>query len=190
MKLRLVRALQRGGVTAEIRPDIWGIWRGQDRRRRVIGELAGGEIDLLKLRQRLTAAGDPYREVLKWNQNACQCATPEVNSRHLPPLLDRLILSCPSPARRRTFSDAARSLRQAVFHAAEKSVYCGDSATRRLTSLRHRFSGTDQAFVWDLVLREASKLELAKAHNLRPDAVDTKALSVLRTLAQLYGPDM
>jgi len=70
MKQRLVRALQRGGVTAEIRPDIWGVWRGRDRRRRMIGELPGREIDLLKLNAHLTPVGDPYHVVMTWNQTA------------------------------------------------------------------------------------------------------------------------
>ena len=49
MNKRFVRALERGGMAAQIRVDRWGIWRGRDRRTRKIGEVSGTEIDLLRL---------------------------------------------------------------------------------------------------------------------------------------------
>ncbi len=67
MNQRLRRALQRGGVAAQVRPEAWGVWRGQDRRGRMIGTLSGAEIDIMRLRGELKPIGDAQSEVLVWS---------------------------------------------------------------------------------------------------------------------------
>jgi len=66
MTKRLTRALQRGGVVAQIRPEAWGVWRGRDRRGRMIGTLSGAEIDILRLRGDLKPIGGTESKVLIW----------------------------------------------------------------------------------------------------------------------------
>ena len=58
MNRRLLRALERGGVAAPIASDRWGVWRGRDRRTRMIGVLSGAEIDVLRVRDVLHPLGD------------------------------------------------------------------------------------------------------------------------------------
>ena len=67
MTQRLRRALQRGGVAAQIRPEAWGVWRGQDRRGRMIGTLSGAEVDIMRLRGELKPSGDDHPQVLTWS---------------------------------------------------------------------------------------------------------------------------
>ncbi len=67
MKQRLIRALQRGGVVAQIEPDRWGVWRGRDRRGRVIGVLTGAEIDVLRVRESLKPLGDGAPPIFVWS---------------------------------------------------------------------------------------------------------------------------
>lgn len=66
MKSRLIRALQRGGIVAEIGPDRWGVWRSKDRRGRMIGVLTGAEIDVLRVREALKSLGDGQPPILVW----------------------------------------------------------------------------------------------------------------------------
>lgn len=66
MNRRLLRALQRGGLAAEIDPDRWGIWRGRDRRGRMIGVATGGEVDVLRMRNSLQRLGDEMPTLLVW----------------------------------------------------------------------------------------------------------------------------
>lgn len=68
MKQRLIRALQRGGVVAEIEPDRWGVWRGRDRRGRIIGVLTGAEIDVLRVRESLKPLGDGTPPIFVWSE--------------------------------------------------------------------------------------------------------------------------
>ena len=175
MNQRLVRALQRGGVAAEIRDDIWGVWRDQDRRRRMIGIMSGGEIDLLKLSENLKSEDDPCRVVLSWDQNSGKTIPLDSPAAISYPLLNRLILNSQSPALRQAFARAVRAYRRDVARTIfnEKADF--------------GFEDSDRTFLSALVLRDASKLELAKAYMLRPDAVETKALSLLRELAEVYG---
>ncbi len=66
MNRRLLRALQRGGLAAEIEPDRWGIWRGRDRRGRMIGVATGGEVDVLRMRNSLQCFGNEVPTLLVW----------------------------------------------------------------------------------------------------------------------------
>ena len=67
MTPRLKRALQRGGVTARVRDDTWGVWRSRDRRGRMIGTVSGADIDLLRLRNCLKPLGDHRPPILIWS---------------------------------------------------------------------------------------------------------------------------
>jgi len=194
MTARLVRALRRGGVTTEIRPDIWGVWRARDRRFRMIGTLVGGEVELMKLSEHLKAADDRCRMVWVWNEDAKPRSPLAVDYVAAHPLLNLLILKCHSPTLRRTFSHVAKSFRGDVALAARnKQCQCDQSvgivadACLRLSRIRDALSKVDHAFLSALVLNETSKSDLTKAYDLRPDAIETKAMSVLRILAQVYN---
>ena len=69
MKPRLIRALQRGGVTSEIGPERWGVWRNRDRRGRIIGVLTGAEIDVLRTRESLKPLGDGQPPIFIWPES-------------------------------------------------------------------------------------------------------------------------
>ena len=84
MSQRLRRALQRGGVTAQIRPEAWGVWRGQDRRGRMIGTLSGADIDIMRLRGELKPIGKSQSEILVWTGTK----TPAISTHAIAPILD------------------------------------------------------------------------------------------------------
>jgi len=179
MTRRLVRVLQRGGVTARIRPDVWGIWRATDRRRRCVGSLLGREIELMKLNEQLKPLGALSPAVWVWNFDArvrAEQAVFQANRFAAPALLHHLILNSSSERQSQEISYAAKLFRR-------------DHAQARigLSRTRDAMLVEDQAFLQALVLTEASKSQLAKAYGLRPDAVETKALSVLRELAKIYA---
>ena len=67
MSERLLRALQGGGLTTPIERDLWGVWRGRDRRRRMIGTFSGAEVEVLRLQSRLAPLGDGVPPVLIWS---------------------------------------------------------------------------------------------------------------------------
>lgn len=69
MKARLVRALQRGGMAVQIGADRWGVWRGRDRRGRMIGVISGAEIDVLRMREALQPWGEGQPPILVWNKS-------------------------------------------------------------------------------------------------------------------------
>lgn len=109
MSERLLRALQGGGITSPIERDLWGVWRGRDRRRRMIGTLAGAEIDVLRLQARLVPMGDDLPPILVWSGTAARSA--EISQgdarvlRAAPiyasgPALEHLIARCSDPAQR------------------------------------------------------------------------------------------
>ena len=66
MNTRLLRALQRGGVAAQTQSDLWGVWRGKDRRGRKIGALNGCDVEILRVRGQLKALGDHDPPLLVW----------------------------------------------------------------------------------------------------------------------------
>lgn len=66
MTARLMRALQKGGVTAKLRSDQWGVWRQRDRRGRVIGCLSDREVERLQLRECLKPLGG-VTDALIWS---------------------------------------------------------------------------------------------------------------------------
>lgn len=175
MNQRLVRALQRGGVAAEVRRDMWGVWRDHDRRRRMIGTLPGREIDVLILSENLKSEDDPYQVVLSWDQNSDKTIPPDSFTTISRPLLNHLVLKSQSPTLRQAFLRAVKAYRRD-----DARMIFNDKADCE-------FEEADHAFLSALVLGDASKLELAKAHRLRPDAAETKALSLLRGLAEIYG---
>nr|WP_070958544.1 hypothetical protein [Hyphomonas sp. Mor2] len=69
MKPRLVRAVQRGGMVVHLGADRWGIWRGRDRRGRMIGETNGADVDVLRLRGALKPLGDGQPTILVWGES-------------------------------------------------------------------------------------------------------------------------
>lgn len=175
MNQRLLRALQRGGVAAEIQHDMWGVWRDHDRRRRMIGIMSGGEIDLLKLNENLKSIDDPYQVVLSWDDSSDKHIPPDSLTAISHPLLTHLILKSQPTALRQAYSHAVRAYRR------------DDARTIINDKADCKIEDADHAFLSALVLDDASKLELAKAYRLRPDAVETKALSLLRRLAEVYS---
>lgn len=191
-----MRALQRGGVTAEIRPDTWGVWRTKDRRRCTIGTLPGREIELMKLSEHLKVAANSDTVVWVWNRDTVpltELALMEMNSHPPRPLLIDLILKCHAAMPRKTLSRAAISFRQDVARVRGNDKYRMEDeagaeacASIRLSRVRDALSHEDHAFLDDMVLRKASKARLSKAFELRPAATVTKALDVLRELTQIY----
>lgn len=220
MKSRLIRALQRGGVTAELRPDLWGVWRASDRRGRVIGTLSGADIDILRLQQNLKPLGNELPTVLIWS-GAIEVepnAQPiDVNSlSDVDPLnatlLEVILRKTMSP----TIRDALRRACEWFRHDIEQAGQSGSHVTmnwdrlgaeasssslrhhtpirsqnraaarRRLAQLADRFSEADFAILEQTVMRELSRTQLAKAHNLRPSVVERRASGILQALVDFY----
>lgn len=114
MKPRLIRALQRGGVTASLRTDLWGVWRAPDRRGRVIGTLSGADVDVMRLQDKLKPLGDGPATVLTWSGNtkvepAASSVDPQVfiSAQPAPASVLELIL------RKMTSPDSRDALRRA-----------------------------------------------------------------------------
>ena len=116
MTARLVRALQKGGVTAKLRSDQWGVWRQRDRRGRIIGCLSDREVERLQLRECLKPFVD-VGDALIWC-GAAHAFEPGQNPSHqsearlseqrvAAPYIESIILKQTAP----TFRE---SLRQAV----------------------------------------------------------------------------
>lgn len=109
MSERLLRALQGGGITSPIERDLWGVWRGRDRRRRMIGTLTGAEIDVLRLQSRLAPMGDETLPILVWSGALAPSGDIGPGDarvlRSAPiyatgPALEQLIAQCRDPAQR------------------------------------------------------------------------------------------
>lgn len=104
MKMRLLKALQRGGVAASTGDDTWRIWRSKDRRGRVIGTLSGAEVDILRLRNDLKPMGKDDDQVLVWagkrfEQVSISPGAPDLlppAEAHARSLLEMLVANCPS----------------------------------------------------------------------------------------------
>jgi len=119
MKPRLIRALQRGGVAAEIRTDTWGVWRTRDRRGRVIGHLSGSDIDILRFQNRLKPVGAEDQTVLVWGGEREIPSRPvEMGASALvnAPLIDASVLEAlfrktPSPEMRERLRRACEAFR-------------------------------------------------------------------------------
>lgn len=109
MSVRLLRALQGGGITSPIERDLWGVWRGRDRRRRMIGTLTGAEIDVLRLQSRLAPFGDEVPPILVWSGAVAASEDAGPGDAHVlreapiyatGPALEHLISRCGDPAQR------------------------------------------------------------------------------------------
>lgn len=127
---RLLRALQKGGVTAPVRAEEWGIWRHPDRRGRIIGVLTEREIERLQLRGHLKPLGIG-QATLTWSGPAIADAVH--TSSEGPPIqlaptvaasfiyIDALILKQSAPAFRAGLRRAVQAFRQDVQAAAVSS---------------------------------------------------------------------
>ena len=223
MKPRLMRALQRGGVTAEVRSDLWGVWRSADRRGRVIGTLSGAEIDILRLQQKLKPLGSDPPMVLIWAGavEAEPTAQPldikllsdadPVNAT----LLEAILRKASSPTARDALRRACEWFRHDVEQAGQSGSHVtmnwdrlgaeasssslqhhspirsrqNSVARGRLAQLADRLSDLDLSVLELTVIRELSRVQLAKAHDLRPSVAERRASGILQTLVEFYAAD-
>lgn len=131
MTPRLLRALQRGGVTAEIRADVWGIWRAPDRRGRVIGTVSGADIDILRLQKNLKPLGADREAVLVWaGETGPATEAPQMDAAALTdtahnssPLLEAILRKTPSPDAREALRRACEQFRHDLEHASHSAGY-------------------------------------------------------------------
>lgn len=193
MTRRLVRALQRGGVTAEIRPEVWGVWRTKDRRRRMIGKLTGHEIELMKLDEYLKPSQGTCQRVWTWSEDGAPLEPSKTIVRAPRPLLHDVLSKSRSPQLRQAFSHAGKCFRRDIKlvngDADRQTKQCAEAvsdAQTRLSRLRDMLSREDHTFLQALIMTDSSRLRLSKVYALRPDAIETKALSVLRVLTEVY----
>lgn len=123
MTQRLLRALQRGGCTIDLGDDRWGVWRGQDRRGRVIGTLAGADIEVLRLRKEIAPLAGQDQFVFVWTGPQAKRETVTINADVLRDearapspqiLLERILRNVPCPNMRRWLSQAAVDYREDV----------------------------------------------------------------------------
>lgn len=126
MSGRLIRALQSGGMAVQVRDDLWGVWRGRDRRTRKIGELSAPEIDLLRLRGSLAPVAETEPQILIWigpmtaGENP-KPGTTALQSIHPPkdgPLIELIISNRKHDGLRELIRSTAMSYRQDVEAAA------------------------------------------------------------------------
>ena len=116
MSARLIRALERGGIASQIERDAWGIWRGRDRRCRMIGKLSGAQVDLLRMQKSLAPLGEEVPPILIWTGPQQSSETPASNGTALErilvdgrgSLLQHIISKCRDPALRRSYRRAAQ----------------------------------------------------------------------------------
>lgn len=187
---RVLNALYRGGVTAETRPDVWAVWRGADRRRRQVGTLPGAYIDLLRLHGFLTRQASEQGCVMRWQTEDPYKLEHAMTVLHQPvetqPFLDQLILFGGLSRERSSLAQTARSIRLdcGMRMAAPEAA----AACTRLTAMTERLSTQDCQFLHQFLNQHARKVELVEQFSLRPDAVRTKAINILRTMAETYQP--
>ncbi len=119
MSARLIRALQSGGMASKLERDLWGIWRGRDRRRRMIGTLTGADVDVLRARECLSQVGEEDPTILIWTGQAEEpCAlTPSARAlktapRGSDPMLLRLLADCHDPKLRGLYRQLAAAYRK------------------------------------------------------------------------------
>ncbi len=122
MSGRLIRALQRGGLAAQIDRDRWGVWRGRDRRGRMIGVLTGAEVDLLQVRDALAPFGDGAPPILIWSGSILAPNTTTPSARVLRSetqfdgrsLIERVITRCHDVELRELIRDTVKTYRADV----------------------------------------------------------------------------
>ena len=120
MSARLIRALQSGGMASKLERDLWGIWRGRDRRRRMIGTMTGADVDVLRARECLSQVGGDDPAILIWSgQVEVPCApTPSARAlktaapRQSDPMLLRLLADCHDPKLRGLYRQLATAYRK------------------------------------------------------------------------------
>ena len=120
MSERLIRALQNGGMASKLERDLWGIWRGRDRRRRMIGTMSGADVDVLRARKCLSQIGEVDPAILIWSGAAEQVRRAAPSARALSrtglsdedPMLLRVLSMCRDPALRDTYRRLADAYRQ------------------------------------------------------------------------------
>ena len=133
MSERLIRALQKGGMAAEIGADRWGIWRSRDRRTRQIGVMTGAEIDILRIRGWVQPLGDEAPPVLVCGPSLLetQHATPSAKrlkqdrQARNEPLIERMLERCPDRALRQLICETVQQYRADVSGASRLGVVPG-----------------------------------------------------------------
>lgn len=116
---RLLQALQRGGVAAKLERDRWGVWRGQDRRRRQIGVLSGRDVELLRLRGLLAPLGDAQPPTLIWTGPIVTKTAPTDGMKvlrasaveHDRSLIEQVVANCADIPTRSTFRALVQAYR-------------------------------------------------------------------------------
>ena len=175
MKMRLLKALQRGGVAASTGDDTWRIWRSQDRRGRVIGTLSGAEVDILRLRNDLKPLGKDEDQVLVWAGKRSEIAntaagTPDLlppAEAHARSLLEMLIANCASRFLRARIRKVCQAYIQDIEEAdrgAPTTMNWGSLVKGRLVKGQRRASGFNPPS------SAAAKQRLAKVSDMLMDA--------------------
>jgi len=131
MKSRLPRALQRGGVAAQTQSDLWGVWRGKDRRGRKIRAVNGCDVEILRVLGQLKALGDHDPPLLVWcgtvpAQGKASAARLSRADAYLDaPLIERVIANCTSEHLRTRFRDIALTYRRDVEASQQSGIAAG-----------------------------------------------------------------
>ena len=106
--MRLIRALQSGGVATLQAADAWGVWRRPDRRSRMIGTLPGVEVDVLRVQDRLKPLGAGLPLTLVWHgpvdhpvaRKSAPSSLTAPSDASYRSVLENLIIRCLEPTRR------------------------------------------------------------------------------------------
>ncbi|MEM9179084.1 MAG: hypothetical protein AAGA89_05205 [Pseudomonadota bacterium] len=187
---RLLHALQRGGVAAETTSDRWSVWRGRDRRHRQIGALPGTVIDLLRFHAVLMPVRSGTRPILIWRDHAAgiESVLARLTSSERP-FIDQLIQSGELGRDRTRMMQTARAFRQDsnVSFNSEPEVAGPDSSCRRLGLITEHLTTNDCRFLHSLLNCAATQYDLAVQYALRPSALRTQAVRILRAAADVYG---
>ncbi|MEM9570339.1 MAG: hypothetical protein AAF996_02670 [Pseudomonadota bacterium] len=193
MNPRLIRSLQRGGIAAKLIEPGWGVWRGGDRRHRMIGTFTGAEIDLLRLYECLQSKSSHSCSAMRWrvpNPQSKECLEGLMMSYADPAktrsCLDQVILTHRAEVERWKLADSARAFRHDAL-APNEQFSNADEACGRLGLVIAVLSERESRFAYDLLVRRATKLALAKRYEQRPAAIQTKAINVLRRIASVYA---
>jgi len=114
---KLIRALQRGGCTAQTDGGDWKVWRRHDQRTRAIGVLPPADVAAMRARGDLSLSGEGEGEWLIWSGESCQPAQRLVSPAALMmqtveyqacrSLLHRILDDCSEPAERHRLARAA-----------------------------------------------------------------------------------
>ena len=181
MKRRILRALQRGGLTAKRQGDEWAVWRSYDRRRRIIGTLSGAEVDVLRLNDCLVSDPAASPKGLIWNVTHSGVAFQNMHQKWGTfsdvPLakmraLDGLVSIWSDPIVRGQVVDLVLSLR----HAPEQWV-----------TLEAVISNSDRDFLQRLLTWPSTKRAFAASEGLRVKALEVRATSIFRRALRRKG---